>query len=291
MSRKTPLYPRPINLLVSVISHPFTLIFQSSSYIILYSRLLLLCFLILDQADYFFFSRISTIWLLFFFVLMILCFCDIDLDMFSKHICPQCLRVIDYSCKNLNSFAFFRVAVTRSPVTAPPGFSVTSRPPPPPGFSSNGREQQTLSGFSGKFIFMLKFPSRCSVFFSLLQKLRICCLYVQGTIVILNHQCTITPHIISHFQLKTMVVSGMLSFWILRFWLLVKLQAQITDQTFKETQTYSQTRQSFNNNINWQCRAPCLHIKTVDSLILWEWHQGLWINLEMWHCLMATGMG
>ncbi|KAJ4891205.1 RNA binding (RRM/RBD/RNP motifs) family protein [Raphanus sativus] len=39
-------------------------------------------------------------------------------------------------------------SVARSPVTAPPGFSVTSRPPPP-GFSSNGREQQTLNGFSG----------------------------------------------------------------------------------------------------------------------------------------------
>ncbi|CAH8386973.1 unnamed protein product [Eruca vesicaria subsp. sativa] len=39
-------------------------------------------------------------------------------------------------------------SVARSPVAAPPGFSVASRPPPP-GFSSNGREHQTLNGFSG----------------------------------------------------------------------------------------------------------------------------------------------
>ncbi|KAJ0260119.1 hypothetical protein HA466_0063700 [Hirschfeldia incana] len=39
-------------------------------------------------------------------------------------------------------------AVPRCPVTAPPGFSVASRPPPP-GFASNGREQQTFNGFSG----------------------------------------------------------------------------------------------------------------------------------------------
>ncbi|KAH0883677.1 hypothetical protein HID58_059773 [Brassica napus] len=73
------------------------------------------------------------------------------------------LKGMDYVAQNATlPLSFKPHSVARSPVTAPPGFSVTSRPPPPPGFSSNGREHQTLNGFSGKFIFMLKFPSHCS---------------------------------------------------------------------------------------------------------------------------------
>uniref|UniRef100_A0A1J3EUS8 CCR4-NOT transcription complex subunit 4 n=1 Tax=Noccaea caerulescens TaxID=107243 RepID=A0A1J3EUS8_NOCCA len=45
-------------------------------------------------------------------------------------------------------------SVPRYPVSAPPGFSVAARPPPPPGFASNGlREQQTFNGFSGNHRF------------------------------------------------------------------------------------------------------------------------------------------
>ncbi|XP_010510602.1 PREDICTED: uncharacterized protein LOC104786845 [Camelina sativa] len=43
-------------------------------------------------------------------------------------------------------------SVPRSPVSAPPGFSVLSRPPPP-GFSSNGREHQIFYGISGNHRF------------------------------------------------------------------------------------------------------------------------------------------
>ncbi|CAH8264031.1 unnamed protein product [Arabidopsis lyrata] len=39
-------------------------------------------------------------------------------------------------------------SVPRCPVSAPPGFSVASRPPPP-GFSSNGRDHQIFDGLSG----------------------------------------------------------------------------------------------------------------------------------------------
>ncbi|KAF8053630.1 hypothetical protein N665_1389s0003 [Sinapis alba] len=65
-----------------------------------------------------------------------------DMNMLGMYndISSSYLKGMDYVTQN---------AVARSPVTAPPGFSVTSRPPPPPGFSSNGRDQQTLNGFSG----------------------------------------------------------------------------------------------------------------------------------------------
>ncbi|KAL0863478.1 hypothetical protein Bca101_042596 [Brassica carinata] len=60
------------------------------------------------------------------------------------------LKGMDYVTQNATLPSSYKLpSVARSPVTAPPGFSVTSRPPPPPGFSSNGREQQTLNGYSG----------------------------------------------------------------------------------------------------------------------------------------------
>nr|VDC98615.1 unnamed protein product [Brassica rapa] len=75
-----------------------------------------------------------------------------DMNMLGMYngISSSYLKGMDYVTQNSTLPSSYKPpSVTRSPVTAPPGFSVTSRPPPPPGFSSNGREQQTLSGFSG----------------------------------------------------------------------------------------------------------------------------------------------
>ncbi|CAN8247299.1 unnamed protein product [Cochlearia groenlandica] len=59
------------------------------------------------------------------------------------------LKGIDYVTGNFLPSSYKPPSVPRSPVSAPPGFSVPNLPPPPPGFASNGREQQIYNGFSG----------------------------------------------------------------------------------------------------------------------------------------------
>ncbi|KAJ0238881.1 hypothetical protein HA466_0234230 [Hirschfeldia incana] len=76
-----------------------------------------------------------------------------DMNMLGMYngVSSSYLKGMDYVTPNATLPSSYKPpSIARSPVTAPPGFSVTSRPPPPPpGFSSNGREQQILNGFSG----------------------------------------------------------------------------------------------------------------------------------------------
>ncbi|KAG2308478.1 hypothetical protein Bca4012_082436 [Brassica carinata] len=75
-----------------------------------------------------------------------------DLDMIGMYngISSSYLKGMDYVTQNSALPSSYKPpSAPRCPVTAPPGFSVASRPPPPPGFASNGREQQTFNGFSG----------------------------------------------------------------------------------------------------------------------------------------------
>ncbi|CAH8361257.1 unnamed protein product [Eruca vesicaria subsp. sativa] len=74
-----------------------------------------------------------------------------DLDMLGMYngISSSYLKGMDYVTQNSTLPSSYRPpSVPRCPVTKPLGFSVASRPPPP-GFTSNGREQQTFNGFSG----------------------------------------------------------------------------------------------------------------------------------------------
>nr|VDD13973.1 unnamed protein product [Brassica rapa] len=76
-----------------------------------------------------------------------------DLDMIGMYngISSSYLKEMDHVTQNSALPSSYKPpSVPRCPVTAPPGFSVASRPPPPPGFASNGREQQTFNGFSGR---------------------------------------------------------------------------------------------------------------------------------------------
>ncbi|CAN8315166.1 unnamed protein product [Cochlearia groenlandica] len=74
-----------------------------------------------------------------------------DMNMLGMYngISSSYLEGIDHVSQNSNLPSSYKSpAVPRYPVAAPPGFSVPSRPPPP-GFASNGREQQSFNGFSG----------------------------------------------------------------------------------------------------------------------------------------------
>ncbi|KAF8079539.1 hypothetical protein N665_1020s0007 [Sinapis alba] len=74
-----------------------------------------------------------------------------DLDMLEMYngISSFYLKGMDYVTQNSALPSSYKPpSVPRCPVTAPPGFSVASRPPPP-GFASSGREQLTFNGFSG----------------------------------------------------------------------------------------------------------------------------------------------
>ncbi|ESQ51334.1 hypothetical protein EUTSA_v10016186mg [Eutrema salsugineum] len=63
------------------------------------------------------------------------------------------LEGLDYVTQNSTLPSSYKPpSVPRCPVSAPPGFSVASRPPPP-GFTSNGRETQTFNGYSGNHRF------------------------------------------------------------------------------------------------------------------------------------------
>ncbi|KAF3556947.1 hypothetical protein F2Q69_00016858, partial [Brassica cretica] len=75
-----------------------------------------------------------------------------DLDMIGMYngISSSYLKEMDHVTQNSALPSSYKPpSVPRCPVTAPPGFSVASRPPPPPGFASNGREHQAFNGFSG----------------------------------------------------------------------------------------------------------------------------------------------
>ncbi|KAF3582957.1 hypothetical protein DY000_02034639, partial [Brassica cretica] len=75
-----------------------------------------------------------------------------DLDMIGMYngISSSYLKEMDHVTQNSALPSSYKPpSVPRCPVTAPPGFSVASRPPPPPGFASNGREHQTFNDFSG----------------------------------------------------------------------------------------------------------------------------------------------
>ncbi|XP_056865066.1 general negative regulator of transcription subunit 4 isoform X2 [Raphanus sativus] len=75
-----------------------------------------------------------------------------DLDMLGMYngISSSYLKGMDHVTQNSTLHSSYKPPpVPRCPITAPPGFSVASRPPPPPGFASNGREHQTFNGFSG----------------------------------------------------------------------------------------------------------------------------------------------
>jgi len=50
----------------------------------------------------------------------------------------------------------FYAAVSRAQITAPPGFSVPSRAPPP-GFSSHERLEQAFDSVSGSLLFLSTF--------------------------------------------------------------------------------------------------------------------------------------
>ncbi|CDY53382.1 BnaA04g16470D [Brassica napus] len=76
-----------------------------------------------------------------------------DLDMIGMYngISSSYLKEMDHVTQNSALPSSYKPpSVPRCPVTAPPGFSVASRPPPPPGFASNGREHQAFNGFSGR---------------------------------------------------------------------------------------------------------------------------------------------
>ncbi|XP_006293444.2 uncharacterized protein LOC17890170 [Capsella rubella] len=63
------------------------------------------------------------------------------------------LKGVDYvTQRSTLPSSYNPTSAPRCPVSAPPGFSVPSRPPPP-GFSSNGREHQIFDGVSGNHRF------------------------------------------------------------------------------------------------------------------------------------------
>lgn len=83
-------------------------------------------------------------------------FLVIDLGVSYKHVHHSAYIELGlmHLCNLNRPFVCF-AAVPRCPVSAPPGFSVLSRPPP--GFSSNGREHQIFDGVSGSLYFLKMF--------------------------------------------------------------------------------------------------------------------------------------
>ncbi|CAH2060258.1 unnamed protein product [Thlaspi arvense] len=76
------------------------------------------------------------------------------LGMYNNGRSSSYLEGTDYARQNSTLPSSYKPpSIPRCPVSAPPGFSVASRPPPPPGFASNGREHQAFNGFSGNHRF------------------------------------------------------------------------------------------------------------------------------------------